>query len=1200
MRSAPVRIEFCQEDFMSKHVRISESVEPRSHRLSAIICLVFALLWVLPGAMHAQILYGALTGNVTDPTGAVLPNARVDALDVATGVVRTTQAEAGGVYYFTELLPGIYKVTFTARGFTTTFVENVRVDVNAVRRVDIKLKVATATQEITVTASALQLQTDRADVHTNLDSQQIQSLPISSSEGRSWQALYNLIPGATPTGEANSQAGNPQRAMNTNVNGGSNQNNNTRIDGAQNAYPWLPANIAYVPPADAVETINVVTNSFDAEQGMAGGMAVNVQIKSGTNKFHGEAYENHTDSLFRAENYFQPQTTTDPVSHQVIPFTKPKDVQNQWGGTFGGPIKKDKLFFFGDFERTTERKFAFKQLTVPTDAMRNGDFSAFLTPPPGNNHNPAPIYDPNTGAANGTGRTQFACNGNLNTICPNRFDPAALALLALIPEPNIPTPANQIAGDYLATGDQQFNRNNFDVKINYIPTEKSMVFGRYSWSNSYILDPPDLGKAGGDALNNGQLGNAFSRIQNIGLGGTYSITPNMLADANFGFTRQRINATALDIGSNFGLDTQHIPGTNGSDPLYGGIPAFFINGIANLGNPNTGNPFLFRDNQWVSNGNLSWNKGRHGLRFGVEFNRSGINHFQPQGGAFQTARGSFNFSGVTTEVSGQPLPASTVPEAFAAFLLGLPNEVGKATQNANPNSLRWTQTAIYARDQWQMLPTLTVTYGLRWERYPFATSDHGGVRLLDPSTMNVLIGGHGNVPLDDGVKIGPGLFLPRLGVAWRPLSNTVVRAGYGMSSDPNNWRFFRNAFPAVTISDFRGVSNQSLAPAASLTGTNCGPTPTTPCPSYGTIPVGITPIPLPDLSSGVVPLPDGTSTTTAAMDFRRGYTHSFNLTIGQEFKGFIADVGYVGSRSIRPLTNININPGPIGGGPQNGRLLNAAFGHISTNINPATGQPYRGWGDINSLIPFGNAYYDSLQAKMMRKFKGVSFVAVSYTFSKAIDFSDNEELNFLLFPFPAYAPKARGLASFDRTHNLRFYGAYELPFGRGQRWFQTGILNQVLGGWQTNWIVSGVSGTPLTITAGDGQFNAAGNTETADVIAPFQFLRNQPMLNCASSANPLSCSYFNPSTFAAPTGPRFGTGGRDILRGPGFFNTDMSLFRTFKLTERFSLQTRAEAFGLTNTPRFGNPGTGLGSSTFGIITSSSGERTIWLAAKLMF
>jgi hypothetical protein len=1196
-----------------------KSAQAQVHGLRT-IALFAALLLILAGAATAQILYGALTGNVADPTGAVLPKARVEALNVATGIVRSADVDASGTYYFAELQPGVYTVTVSASGFAKASFENVRVDANNVRRVDARLKVASATQEVTVTALAPLMQTDRADVHTNIDAQEIQSLPISSSEGRSWQALYNIIPGATPTAEANSQAGNPQRAMNTNVNGGSMQNNNTRIDGAQNAYPWLPANIAYVPPADAVDTINVVTNSFDAEQGMAGGMAVNVQIKSGTNQFHGSAHEFHTDTSLRAENYFQVQTVQDPVTKALVPFKKPKDIQNQFGYTFGGPIKKDKLFFFTDFERTTERKLATVLTTVPTDAERGGDFSGLLSPGvnctniTGAFTDPTRatsscIYDPRTGAANGTGRAPF-----LNNKIPSGLiDPAAATMLQLIPEPNIP---NQETQNYFASGNAQFNREDLDAKINYVPSPKSTVFGRYSLSQSYIFDPPALGKAEGDATNGGQLGNAYSRIQNVGLGGTYSITATMLADANLGFTRQRINAQALDIGSNFGLDTLHIPGTNGTDPLQAGIPAFQITGYANLGNPNTGNPFLFRDNQWVSNANLNWTHGRHGLRFGVEFNRSGINHFQPQGGAFQTARGSFQFNGGPTAVtSGDPqcstpqktnpghlpcAPASSQFNSIAEFLLGLPSRAGEAIQNQNPNSLRWSQWALYARDQWQMLPRLTVTYGLRWERYPFVTSDHGGARLLDPTTMNVLIGGHSGVPMDDGVSIGAGQFLPRLGLAWRPLEKTVVRAGYGMSADPNNWRFFRNAFPVVTISDFNAANG--FAPAVSLTGTNATLAP------FGTVPTGIPAIPKPDLSAGVVPLPDGVGTTTAAKDFRRGYTHSFNLTIGQEFAGFVADVGYVGSRSIRPLSNVNINPGPLGGfngSSQDGRILNQQFGHLTTITNPATGRHYSGWGDINELMPFGNAYYDSLQAKVIRKLKGSSLVGLSYTWSKAIDFTDNEELNFLLFPFPAYSAKARGLASYDRPHNLRFYGVYELPFGRGQRWVQTGIWSKIAGGWQTNWILSKVSGVPFTITAGNPGFNAAGNTETANQSGPVNIIGATPRPNCKTGD--LTCSYFDPSVFSAPSGPIFGNVGRDTVRGPGFFNLDMSVFRTFKLTERFSLQCRGEAFGLTNTPHFNNPGAGFagtGVGTFGVITSTRpgdpGSRTVWLAAKVIF
>src|SRR5260370_25468133 len=510
----------------------------------------------------------------------------------------------------------------------------------------------------------------------------------------------------------------------------------------------------------------------------------------------------------------------DPITKATVPFRKPKDSQNQFGYTFGGPIRKNKLFFFTDFERTVERKLATVLTTVPTDALRAGDFSATGTT----------IYDSNTGAANGTGRTAFAGN----KIPTARMDPAALAMIALIPEPNLAGNSN----NYFAANSAQFNRNDWDTKINYVPTDKSTVFGRYSISQSYIFDPPALGKAEGDATNGGQLGNAYSRIQNIGLSGTYTFSSKMLVDQNFAYTPQRSNAPALDIGSNFGRDTLHIPGTNGPNPLQAGIPAFQIVGYGNLGNPNTGNPFLFRDNQYVSNANLNWTRGKHGLRFGIEFNRTGINHFQPQGGAFQTARGSFQFNGGPTAFAGGP--AVNQFNTFAEFLLGLPSRAGEAIQNQNPNSIRFNQWALYARDQWQMRSNLTLNYGLRWERYPFPTSDHGGVRFLDISTMNVIIGGHNGVPLDDGVKIGPGQFMPRLGLAYRPLEKTVVRAGYGISAHPNNWRFFPNAFPAVTIPDFTCAN--SFTPLVSFNGTNATLVP------YGTLPTGLLAIPIPSLT----------------------------------------------------------------------------------------------------------------------------------------------------------------------------------------------------------------------------------------------------------------------------------------------------------------------------------------------------------------
>src|SRR5215472_19216105 len=749
----------------------------KSIRLGSIICAALLLaLSIFPDFARAQVLYGSLTGNVTDPSKAAVPGAQVEALNIGTGVSRATTTDEGGVYRFEELQPGTYKVTITATNFGPKAIEKIRVDANNLVRVDVELALAQQAASVTVTEAAPLLQTDRADVHTDLSSREISDLPILASNGRNFQSAYRIIPGVGFLGENNSASGNPQRAMTANVNGLSMNNNNTRIDGAVDTYTFLPANVAYIPSADAIENVNVVTNNFDAEQGMAGGAAANVTVKSGTNQFHGDAYEYHTDNALRTRNYFRPA---------AVQAVKPKNIFNQYGGILGGPIKKDKIFFFGAYEGTKVRTAGGTSRSVPPNAIRSGDFSALI--PAGTDcnvtHLAGCIYDPNTGNADGTGRTAFL--GNI--IPANRIDPAATKMVSLIPHPNVGDPniATNIANNYIPVGAPTYNLSRIDVKVNYAPTKKSMVFGRYSISPSLIFDPPGLGPAGGDATGRGQLGNGTSRIQSVALGGSYQLSPTMLWDINAGYTRLRLGATNVDIGSNFGSDPPPnglgIPGTNGSSSLYGGIPAFQISSWANLGNPNTGNPFLFRDNQYVANTNLGWLRRQHDLRFGLEYYHSGINHFQPQGGTFGTPKGTFGFDGSVTALNGGV--AANAYNSFAQLLLGLPQRDGKVVQNVIPNALRFTTWAWYARDRWQVTPKFTFSYGLRWEYYPFAVSDHTGAKYFNPTNGNVYIGGVGSVPEDDGVDVGYGFFAPRVGIAYRLTNKTVVRAGYGISVD---------------------------------------------------------------------------------------------------------------------------------------------------------------------------------------------------------------------------------------------------------------------------------------------------------------------------------------------------------------------------------------------------------------------------------
>jgi hypothetical protein len=385
--------------------------------------LLVAVALLLSGQLaQAQVLYGSLVGDVADPTRAVLPGATVTVTNRDTGLQREVTTDSTGSYNFRDLQPGTYELKVTLNGFKSYTRAGLAVTLNAIARADVQLEVGGQTETVTVTAASPLLQTDRADVSTQLDSEQVTNLPISGN-GRNFQQLYKLIPGASTPVELHSDAGNPQRSLGTNFNGVSRSNNNTRLDGATVSYPWLPHIMAYVPPAEAVDTVNVVTNSFDAEQGMAGGAAVSVSIKSGTNAFHGSGHWFHTNSKMRAKNYFFVGTSAPP-----------KNLQNQVGGTFGGPIKQNKLFFFSNWERTARRQTASANRTVPNDALRRGDFSA----------TGVQIYDPLTGNANGTGRTPFP--GGI--IPADRIDPAALKMLQLIPAPT----SAAATANYFATG----------------------------------------------------------------------------------------------------------------------------------------------------------------------------------------------------------------------------------------------------------------------------------------------------------------------------------------------------------------------------------------------------------------------------------------------------------------------------------------------------------------------------------------------------------------------------------------------------------------------------------------------------------------------------------------------------------------------------------------------------------------------------
>ncbi|HEX6544905.1 MAG TPA: carboxypeptidase-like regulatory domain-containing protein, partial [Bryobacteraceae bacterium] len=490
---------------------------------------LFLLLEALP--LSAQVLYGTIVGTVTDQSGAVVPNANVTAANPQTGETREVKSDSAGRYTIGNVVPGTYDIRVTAPGFQQVTTKGVAATINTVTRIDVQMQLGSQTQEVNVSGIAAALQTDKSDTHTDLNPQEMANLPLPNY--RNFQSLFSLVPGATPPVFTNSITDTPQRPLSTNVNGTNRNNNNTRVDGAADVFVWLPHATLYVPPEETIETVNITTGSFDAEQGMAGGSAVTITTKSGTNQFHGVAFAYWDNNALEARNYF------------YYGNGKPFSLHNIDGATLGGPIVKNKLFFFASWEGTRERTNYSALSTVPTAAERQGDFSAFGTA----------IYNPATGDATGKGRATFP-----NNVVPaSAFNPISVKLQDLLPMPNQPGTTS----NYFSSGTQALDRDNIDAKIDWNRTENHHIFGKYSVMKALVKCPFSLGAAGGSGLCNGNgAGMAPTLTQLATLGHSWIITPNLLFDEVLGFSRMGQHGTDSFYGQNVGLDLG-IPGTNG-------------------------------------------------------------------------------------------------------------------------------------------------------------------------------------------------------------------------------------------------------------------------------------------------------------------------------------------------------------------------------------------------------------------------------------------------------------------------------------------------------------------------------------------------------------------------------------------------------------------------------------------------------------
>jgi hypothetical protein len=1103
--------------------------------------LILGLAAVAPQAALGQFLQGTIDGNVTDSSQAALVGARVVVTERNTGLQRETVTNAAGVYTLPNLPPGTYTVTISSQGFQPYTRTSVIVTVQTTTRVDAALTLGEVKESVTVSADVAVLQTDRADVRFEIGPQSLSNLPVPI--GRNYQMLFVTLPGVSPPQSAHSFAVNPTRALAFSVNGGNTNINDTRIDGAGTRCFNSTDVIQYIPAMEAIQTVSVASNSFDADQSTGGG-AVSVTIKSGTNAIHGSLFEDHADRSLEAYAWLADRTKP------KLPF-----INNQFGGTIGGPIKKDKFFYFLSYEGMRLVQGNVVAAQVPTPAMKAGNLSA----------SPTSTYDPMTGSADGSGRNPFP--GNI--ISGSRIDSGIQALIATgtWPNPNQPgSGAFGLSQNFLCSGCQGnsgLGRDQWDGKITWNPTSKLTMFARLGVARGAWYNPQIFGLLGGSQVSpsNGATGTGGSHVFNGTISASYVFSPHLFLDAYFGYDRGDLWANQPNQDKNLGWTLLGIPGLNTSglsasrQREQGGMPMLAIDGFTTVGRSNTYQPFADRDPERNYNVNANWLKGTHNIRFGFDsdFQDSNEMQYEMTGSSYNTSAGGFHFAQGTTQLKGGP--SGNDFNAFASFLLGLPQDSGKIYQFPDEYYTRAKSFAIYIRDSWQVSRRLTVTYGGRWDYYPFPRRKGTGLEVYDPRSATTSICGVGSVPADCGITSDKQRIVPRLGVAYRVANSTVIRAGYAQVTNPV-------AFLGQTLSsreNFPYLFSQILLPPNSL--------------SYAiTLRQGLPAASPPNLT-GAIPVPGYAYIKTYVNNtYTRGYMQTWNLTVEQRVKSWLASAGYVASRFIDPQNNLEMNSAPINSGTA-GQILNRLTGRTASTLYLGT---------------LGTNTYDGLQTRLQGHFTGYQ-VNFTYAFAKA--------LGYALTPgvaIPQYYQLNRGPESTDIHHMFSSSAIAELPFGKGKRWAQGGLASTLSGGWQFSTVITAHTGTPFTASASSASLNAPNSSQFADCVSPPQKVGD-------------IYGWYAKSAFAVPASGRFGTCGTNSLRGPGLVNADLGLERKFKVTEKAMLTFRAEMFNSANTPHHSNPVGNVNSGSFmqalGIVsTGREGieQRALRFALRLAF
>lgn len=1092
-------------------------------------------IFIAGASLYGQAVNATMQGTVTDTGGGVVAGAKVIIVETTTNVAHDVKTNESGNYILPDLPPGTYSVTAEMTGFKKEEKTGVQLLVNSNTRVDLQLHPGDINQAIEVTGAPPPLQTDRADTGRTIDQQLLAELPLGA--GRNFQTLLDLVPGTAPETFQHSQFFNASSSLQTNVNGQPRMGNNLQIEGIDDNERTGLLQIL-IPPAEAIQSVSVSVTNHDPELGRATGAVTNVILKSGTNNFHGSAYEFLQNSAFDARSFFNPS-----VGHLVY---------NQTGGTIGGTIKKNKLFFFLDYLSKQDHEANTNQTSIPSADFKAGNLSGDPS------HQ---VYDPATGdPQTGVGRIPFA--GNIIPV--SRINPVSAKILALLPNPNESFSPTTQTNDYFALLPFQKTDNDFDTKVDWNINDKDRLSGRFSYARPVIFQAPIFGDAGGPAQS-AFAGTGVQKTYSTGLNYNRLISPTLLTEVRFGVAHYRNDAQQSDYGKNDSTAIG-VPGVN-LGPFTSGFVGIQING--GYSTPLTGYSASLPWQRAEANIDLvnSWTKIKrnHTIKWGVDLRDVRDDLLQDQ---TYSPRGIIYFGTNQTSIPG----ASTgLANDMASFLLDVPYQEGRDVNTYFPGLRQW-QVFAYVADNWQVSPKLTITAGLRWEFYKAPTPHFpGGFANYNFTNQTLVIAGVGGNPLDLGMQQQYKYFAPRLGIAYRLNDQTVMRTGFGISYTPFPDNTYAYNFPVRSNNLYVAPSGLSYAPAALPSG--LAPTFQNGFPAPDPVivpPNGIISNPNPTSSQVVIPL-----------NYKNGYIESWNLAIQRSLPlHFTIDLAYVGSHGVDTPAATNLNAGQVIGAGSKGQPLYP----VTTS---AVTQYFQGFSST----------YHSLQAKFDRAF-GDFRLTTAFTWQKAMDFQNGDDggLDF-------YAGQGLGRnyarADFDRKLNFIQSYVYQLPFGEKKRFLNQGVLAKVIGGWQFSGVLSWRTGTPITVTDNNNLNLGSGGTSTADQVAPVQILGG---INTGNQ-------WFARSSFVQHAGIQ-GVTGRNIFDGPNLFSLNGSLSRTVTLTERVKVQLRLETFNLTNTPQFANPNATTNNSNYGYITGTIGSgtgvngtgggRAVQLGAKVTF